>query len=50
MTPKTWVFRYDSQETMDSWLRAIDEYDVKANLAALMRDVWDELAAHYGLQ
>lgn len=27
-----------------------DEYDVKANLAALMRDVWDELAAHYGLQ
>lgn len=27
-----------------------DEYDVKANLAALMREVWDELAAHYGLQ
>ena len=25
VTPKTWVFRYDSQETMDSWLRAIDE-------------------------
>jgi len=27
-----------------------DEYDVKANLATLMREVWDELAAHYGLQ
>jgi hypothetical protein len=27
-----------------------DEYDVRANLAVLMRSVWDELAAHYGLQ
>ncbi len=27
-----------------------DEYDVMADLAALMRDVWDKLAANYGLQ